>query len=167
MNLTTGTIEVFKPAANISQIWPSPNGKGAIAEIREGGALAFDDKVKETGSVRLSGPLSVAAFSEDGRLAAIGSTDGGVRLLALATGQLIADIHPEIGSILNLSFAGQWLMIAGVNGAEAVAVDPIAALCTRIHRQMPQESWRRVGGGGKPPSPCRSELNSAQRRQAP
>ncbi len=142
----------------------APGKANGIAAAADGGrfVLSYADHVVRlhgesnqlVNELRISGTLADTEFSPDGQWIALGSHDGGVRLLD-RSGQVVADIRAGTGLVADVAFVNdEWLLIEGQTKAALVPIDPYAGLCSRAIRALSPEEWKAVGGTGSSPHPC-------------
>lgn len=158
LDWASGAFAMLNVPGSAQSVDVAPQGRGIIVGYPNGNVLVVGPSGTVIGQVLLSDTLSAIVFAEDGSLAAIGSHDGGVRLVDMARGRLVADVRAGTGAVTDLAISadGMWLMVEGLTRARLVPLDPYARLCRLAVRPLSGEEWRDVGGTGPVPPVCQT-----------
>lgn len=154
INLLTKTVTQIDAPGSPTGIEASADGKRFLLTYADNLIRIYGDANQLTSEFRISDALTDTEFSQDGQWIALGSLDGGVRLVN-QTGQVVADIRADTGSVFDIAFvSNEWLLIDGANRAALVPIDPYSGLCSRAVRAISPEEWVAMGGTKTPPIPC-------------
>lgn len=160
LELVSGAFALLDVPGGAHRVVVAPKERGIIVGYPDDNVFVVDTTGKVAGQVRLSGALSEAVFAEDGSVAAIGSLDGGVRVVDMASGRLLADIRAGGGAVTDLAIStdGSWLLVEGLTRTHLVPLDPYSRLCRLAVRSLSAQEWREAGGTGPVPKVCQMSI---------
>ncbi len=154
IGLQTGSVTMVDAPGKARGIAAAADGKRFVLSYADHLIRLHGESNQLIHELRISGTLADTDFSPEGQWIALGSHDGGVRLLN-RSGQVVADIRAGTGLVSDVAFVNEeWLLIGGQTKAALVPIDPYGGLCARAIRALSPEEWKAVGGGGSPPLPC-------------
>ncbi|HRO59204.1 MAG TPA: toll/interleukin-1 receptor domain-containing protein [Burkholderiaceae bacterium] len=157
IDLRTGVVVPVDVRARVARVKAAPKERGLVVSYADNTVDVFDATGRSISRVYFSDTLGPVEFAHGGDLVALGSHDGGVRLVDMVTGRLLADIRTETGAVLELTFVSneEWLLIDGLRRSSLVPLDPYLRVCRRATRPLSTEEWREVGGSGPVPAGCK------------
>jgi hypothetical protein len=157
VDIETGTTPLIDAPGRAYRVDLAPGRRGSVLGYPDDRVFVLDAQDRTVARLRLSGTLGATAFAADRSVVALGSHDGGVRLVDLITGRIAADIRTESGSISKLTFlsADDWLHVVGSTRSTVIPLDPHSSLCQRAVRSLTNAEWIDIGGSGEPPAVCR------------
>ncbi|ODQ54383.1 cell cycle control protein cwf8 [Saitoella complicata NRRL Y-17804] len=100
------------------------NGTWALCDLQSGETVA---------KITSSDEFTVARFHPDGQLLGVGTSEGGVQIYDVRTGQVMASVNTNGGAITSLHFSenGYWLAVSSATDKKARLVDLRTASVTK------------------------------------
>jgi WD40 repeat protein len=152
---------------NDFRIWSLPDGKLVLTARYEGSGT--------TSEMKSHGQIASIAISGDGRLVALGGTDGIASVRRIADGAEIIRVtmpEPDPGKepapieAVALSDRGDYLLAASsrANRVWPIAVETLVAeACLRLRRSLTKAEWSEYLGSESYRATCEATLNAAPR----